>query len=186
VTAESGDTSSTDLERLYRQTRLKILGYLLRRTAEPSDAADLLAETYLTAWRRIDSIPAGHEAHLWLYGVARRTLANFNRHQQVEHRLAQTLRSQVILELARHHAATDTRWTETITDSLSRLGATDREIIELSAYEELSPTEIATVLGTTPGSVRVRLHRIRKALRADLRGADSVQSQLVHQLPSSH
>jgi hypothetical protein len=51
---------------------VSILGYALRRTTSPDDAADILAETFLTAWRRLDELPSGEEAGLWLYGVARR------------------------------------------------------------------------------------------------------------------
>jgi DNA-directed RNA polymerase specialized sigma24 family protein len=39
----------------------------------------VIAETFLTAWRRLDDVPAGDEARLWLYGVARRMLANQRR-----------------------------------------------------------------------------------------------------------
>jgi RNA polymerase sigma-70 factor (ECF subfamily) len=44
---------------------------VLRRTDNADDAADVIAETFLTAWRRLDEIPAGDQARLWLYGVAR-------------------------------------------------------------------------------------------------------------------
>lgn len=42
----------------------------------PKDAADAVAETFLVAWRRLPEVPSGEEARPWLYGVARRTLAN--------------------------------------------------------------------------------------------------------------
>ena len=56
-----------------------VLAYALRRAAGPEDAADVVAETFLIAWRRLSDIPAGAEARLWLYGVARHTLANQRR-----------------------------------------------------------------------------------------------------------
>jgi DNA-directed RNA polymerase specialized sigma24 family protein len=55
-----------------------------------------------------------------------------------------------------------------IAASLDRLKASDREIIEFSAWEQLTPTEIGNVIGMKAGAVRVRLHRIRTALRTDL------------------
>src|SRR5215472_12223538 len=66
-------------EALYTANHAPILGFALRRTASPDDAADILAETFLTAWRRLDELPAGDDARLWLYGVARRVLANYYR-----------------------------------------------------------------------------------------------------------
>ncbi|GAA3041226.1 RNA polymerase sigma factor [Streptosporangium longisporum] len=56
-----------------------ILAYVRRRTDSHEDAADALAETFATAWRRLDGIPEGGDARLWLFGVARRVLANGRR-----------------------------------------------------------------------------------------------------------
>ncbi len=53
--------------------------YAARRTGSPEDAADVISETFLTAWRRIGDVPEGEDALLWLYGVARRVLANQQR-----------------------------------------------------------------------------------------------------------
>ena len=59
-----------------------LLGYALRRTATPADAADVVAETMLTAWRRLDIVPVEPETILWLYGVARNVIANGDRTQR--------------------------------------------------------------------------------------------------------
>ncbi|NAZ80967.1 hypothetical protein GTR02_03950 [Kineococcus sp. R8] len=66
-------------EQLFRDTRVDVLAYLTRRTA-PADAADLLAEVYLIAWRRRSDLPEGRE-RLWLFGAARRLLAQHRRQQ---------------------------------------------------------------------------------------------------------
>src|SRR3954470_22627326 len=78
-------------EEIYAGTRLPLLRYLVRRSASVEDAADLLAEVYLVAWRRIDDVPPGDEARLWLFGVARRTLANQHRGERRETELAAAL-----------------------------------------------------------------------------------------------
>src|ERR1044072_5878697 len=64
---------------MYRQTHEQILGYAMRRCSSPEDAADVVAETYVVAWRRIAELPRGEAGRLWLYGVARRVLANHRR-----------------------------------------------------------------------------------------------------------
>jgi DNA-directed RNA polymerase specialized sigma24 family protein len=61
---------------VYAKTYRSLLGYALRRCHSPDDAADVVAETFTIAWRRAADLPAGDEARLWLYGVARRVLAN--------------------------------------------------------------------------------------------------------------
>jgi RNA polymerase sigma-70 factor (ECF subfamily) len=82
-------------ERLYAANHDRILGFLMRRVTDPQDAADLLGETFLTAWRRLEAVPAGDEARLWLYGVARNLLANHYRGERRRTDLAVRLRADV-------------------------------------------------------------------------------------------
>jgi RNA polymerase sigma factor (sigma-70 family) len=169
VNASSVDTPERErFVQLYVTSRVGVLGYLLRRVPEPSDAADLLAETYLVAWRRIKDVPDGDEAILWLYGVARRVLSNFDRHVRVERTLVNTLRSELKAEAGLRLSPADGPFSGVIRTSLDAMGSVDREILELSAWEHLTPTEIAHVLGMRAGTVRVRLHRARGVLRASL------------------
>jgi RNA polymerase sigma factor (sigma-70 family) len=155
-------------EILYAETRLSLLGYFLRRVDSAPDAADLLAETYLIAWRKIDSIPNDDTARLWLYGVARRVASHHHRHERVTQGLAETLRADLTREAAEMRTDSDMPFDDVIYASLDRLKLSDREIIELSAWEQLTPIEIANIVGLKSGAVRVRLHRIRTAIRADL------------------
>src|SRR3954447_15329981 len=78
--------------RLFADTEREILAYALRRVDRPEDAADVVAETFLVAWRRLDDLPSGDGARLWLYGVARRQLANQRRGRLRRSRLANRLR----------------------------------------------------------------------------------------------
>src|ERR1700684_297555 len=82
-------------EELYAANCGPLLGYVLRRTDNPDDAADVIAETFLTAWRRLDAVPPGDEARLWLYGVARRVLANYRRGERRRAVLADRLRAEL-------------------------------------------------------------------------------------------
>jgi RNA polymerase sigma factor (sigma-70 family) len=165
----SEDPSTRErFERLYVETRVGILGYVLRRASSPSDASDVLAETYLIAWRKIDDIPSDEKARLWLYGVARHVLSNHHRHERVEQNLGATLRADLSREAAEFRTQQEAPFGEAIAASLDALGPDDREIMELSAWEGLTPTEIAEVIGVKPGAVRVRLHRLRGVLRSDL------------------
>ena len=74
-------------ERLYAQNCRDLLAYFLRRT-DPDDAADLLAETFLFAWRRISAVPQNDAARLWPFGVARNTLLDYRRYTRTAHDLA--------------------------------------------------------------------------------------------------
>jgi DNA-directed RNA polymerase specialized sigma24 family protein len=86
--------------RLFAETERELLTYVLRRVDRAEDAADVVAETFLVAWRRLDKVPAGDEARLWLYGVARRQLANQRRGQLRRLRLADRLRAELPLSVA--------------------------------------------------------------------------------------
>jgi RNA polymerase sigma-70 factor (ECF subfamily) len=76
---------------IYEANYTRILAYALRRTASPEDAADIVSETFATAWRRLDDLPAGDETPLCLYGAARRLLANHRRQEHQRGRLKEML-----------------------------------------------------------------------------------------------
>src|ERR1700754_4129216 len=65
--------------KLYRDHGRAVLEYALRRVEAREDAADVVAETFLVVWRRMEEVPMGDAARLWLYGVARHVLANMHR-----------------------------------------------------------------------------------------------------------
>ena len=143
-------------EQLYTAHHDSVLGYLLRRTDSHDDAADVLAETFLTAWRRVADVPPGDQARPWLYGVARRTLAN---HRRGEHRrtaLAGRLRNDLAA------AAPPAELDSAAGAAFAALPDQDRELLGLMAWEQLDTAEIATVLGCSRNAVRIRLHRARK------------------------
>ena len=158
-------------QRLYAAYVDPVLGYALRRVGTPADAADVVAETFLVAWRRRDDVPAGEDARLWLYGVTRRVLANQRRGALRRSALGGRLRAElpgVLPDLAGAVAdRTDTA------RALARLGSADREVVELTAWEGLDSREVAEVLGITPMAARARLSRARQRLRG-LLGHDPV------------
>ncbi|MBG0823278.1 hypothetical protein HS048_21335 [Planomonospora sp. ID91781] len=73
------DNRQARFEKVYLDTYEQILGYAIRRCDCAQDAADVVAETFEIAWRRIEDLPVGDEARLWLYGVARNVVANHRR-----------------------------------------------------------------------------------------------------------
>ena len=154
--------SAARFEALYAATREPILAYLIRRVDQPEDAADLLADVYLVAWRRIDEVPAGDGARMWLYGVARRALANHRRGDRRRSALASELA--VALRTVAPPPDADGR----LAAALAALGETDRELLMLSAWDGLTAAEIAEHLGIRAATVRVRLHRARRRLEGDL------------------
>jgi DNA-directed RNA polymerase specialized sigma24 family protein len=88
-------TCTLDAEQRYRRLfgdyHRDIHAYC-RRRSDAQTVADCAAETFLVAWRRIDDVPSGEASLPWLYGVARKTLANEFRSSRRRQRLRNTLR----------------------------------------------------------------------------------------------
>jgi len=152
-------------EGIYAAHYRAIKAYALRRTADPEDAADVVAETFLIVWRRLDRVPEGTETLLWLYGVARNVLANQARGQRRRERLVARLRA--------HERPEDDRSdgypaAGGVAAALDRLTSDDRELLLLTAVEGLTPAQVATVVGSPAVTVRVRLHRARARLAREL------------------
>lgn len=152
--------------RLYEEHEREILRYALRRCSEPEDAADVVAETFLVAWRRLGDVPLGAEARLWLYATARRVLANHRRGLGRRSRLADRLRE----ELRRQIPVEPTGGRAGVIEALAEMGDSDRELLMLIGMEGLTPSQAARVLGIGTVTARTRLHRARRRLRARLPG----------------
>ena len=152
---------------LFERTHVALLGYAVRRVADPADAADIVAETFLVAWRRLDEVPGGSEARPWLFGVARRLLANHYRGERRRNALADRLR-ETLPAVVRPPTAGES----TIQAALGRLSQDDQEILRLVAWEELAREEIAVALGVSRAAVRVRLHRARQRLTTAMKALD--------------
>jgi RNA polymerase sigma factor (sigma-70 family) len=149
---------------LYREQGRAILAYALRRVKDPEDAADVVAETFLVAWRRLGEVPIDAGAKLWLYAVARRVIANRDRAERrrtrLGERLAETLRTQLATRPAPDGEAAEAL------RAMGGLGDEDRELLLLVSWEGLSPGQAAKVLGISSLAARSRLHRARRRLRA--------------------
>ena len=139
-----------------------VLGYALRRTTTRQDAEDVVAETFLTAWRRLERLPEGAGARPWLYGIARKALANQRRGQARRARLCGRLASEV------PQPADAEGDVVAVAAAFMRLSDLDREVLALIAWEELDAGEVATVLGCSRNAARIRLHRARRRLAREL------------------
>lgn len=149
-----------------------VLAYARRRSDQGPDAADVVAETFLVAWRRMDQLPGGAADRLWLFGVARRVLANHRRSDRRRTDLGERLRDR--LDRADHQTdpAGPVGDRLVVTEALRQLGDLDREVLTLHVWEGLEPREIGVVLGVSSDTARTRLSRARRRLRALLGDAE--------------
>lgn len=164
--------SSDELDsiaRLYEAHASAVHAYALRRS-DREVADEVTARVFLVAWRRRVSVP--EDALPWLYGVARKVLA--------EERRGAARRGALHERLA---GSTTDRPTDlpdgpdlALVAALGRLSSVDREALLLRYWEELSPEQVAVALGCSRATVAVRLHRARTRLRRALAGGERTES----------
>ena len=151
--------------RLCEAHTAEVLAYALRRVPR-EDAADVVAETFLVAWRRLDEIDPGRSGLPWLYAVARRVLLSQQR--ATRRQLAIAERVAAAERPGPHALTTPSPGSQRLLEALAELPEQEREVLMLAAWEGLSSPEAAEVLGCTATAYRIRLHRARRRLREHL------------------
>ncbi|MFH2072896.1 MAG: sigma-70 family RNA polymerase sigma factor [Actinomycetota bacterium] len=139
-----------------------IYGYAARRVGRV-DAADVAAETFTVAWRRLRRVPEEPATLPWLYGVARNVVANLERSRRRAERLAAKEAAAAGPEAAVEMAAD-------LAAALDQLRDDEKEILLLAAWEGLTPSQIGEVVGCSPNAAAVRLHRARTRLADAMEG----------------
>jgi RNA polymerase sigma-70 factor, ECF subfamily len=134
----------------------------LRRRARADDAADVLADTLLVVWRRLDDVPA--EPLPWCIGAARRCLANHRRGDQRRLRLVERTAAQPRPATDDDPQVRVERADPALAAAIATLSESEAEIVRLWAWERLEPREIATALDLTPNAVSVALTRAKRKL----------------------
>lgn len=135
-----------------------------RRTLPSHDAEDIVAETFAVAWRRIDDVPA--DARPWLFATARNVLMTRARSAGRRYALLARLEAEPpgtptsIEEQTIDHALLTQAW--------QSLAEADREALALTAWEGLTSSEAAIVVGCTRSAFAIRLMRARRRLQGAL------------------
>jgi RNA polymerase sigma-70 factor, ECF subfamily len=166
VAADTPDDARARFEALAAEVVEPVRRFLVRRT-DPDTADDVLAETLLVCWRRLDQVP--ENALPWVYGVARNCLANVQRGDRRQVRLAARISVVAPPQEAEREAAEPD---ERVAAALAALRPDEADLLRLWAWEQLGPAEIAEVLGITPNAASIRLHRARGKFVDELRKID--------------
>jgi RNA polymerase sigma-70 factor (ECF subfamily) len=161
-----GDHRQQQFLRLAALVDQPLRRYALRRVA-PADVDDIVAETLLVLWRRLEDVPAGAELP-WCYNVARNCVANLQR--------SAARRERLVLRLAAEPSVPvdEPAPTDDLDAALASLSPRDREVVLLWAWEGLAPREIAVAIGTSANAVSLRLSRAKRRLKTHLARHDSI------------
>ncbi|MFD8533100.1 RNA polymerase sigma factor [Streptosporangium canum] len=137
----------------------------------------MVAETFMTAWRRIEEVPEGDAARPWLFGVARRVLANHRRGERRHEQRTAALREQLAASPLLAQLPQD--GLSEISRVFAGLSEDDRELLALVAWEQLDTAQLGRALGISRNAVRVRLYRARRRFARALAEAGIDHSRAV-------
>lgn len=160
--------TDAEFRRIYDGHFVAIRSYCLRRLPA-SEVNDAVAEVFLVVWRRIDDVPDGDEASLWLYGIAHNVVRNVDRAARRRVRLnGRLLPFRPVSEPDPETLVIRRSEDHEVLEKLAELRPADQEILRLSIWEELSNIEIAEVLGIEAHAATMRLGRARNRLAGRL------------------
>jgi len=154
-------TGAAGVEALFHSHYAAVSAYV-RRRAPAESVDDVVAETFVVAWRRWERVPVD-DALPWLLAVARNVIATQRRGMQRRSALAVRLRRFAEAQTFEPAGVEDPDGG--IASALAALGEKDREALTLIAWDGLTPREAAAVLGELPATFRARLHRAKRRLR---------------------
>jgi RNA polymerase sigma factor (sigma-70 family) len=162
---------------IYENYNRHVRAYCRRRTtADRVD--DAVADTFLTAWRRINDVPDGSDALPWLYGVAFKVLGHQWRSRSRKAKLAEKLRSMGVEPLRQpEEQVVVNEESRQVLDAIENLNKTDKEILLLAAWEDMAHADIAEILGIQVGAVRQRFYQARKNLTREYNRLERRQAQ---------
>ena len=155
-------------EALYAANAQDLISYVLRRVQNSHEAAEIVAEAMVAVWRRLDDVPEGGDARLWLFGVVRNVMNNSRRSSRRQKRLIEKISALIEPAADGEIVLRDSRTSE-VQEAMNQLRPIEAEVIRLNMWEELTPAQIAVHLQLLPETVRTHLHRGKLKLR-DLLG----------------
>jgi len=167
------------LEELYARHFDKTMAFAVRRCTRPEEVHDLVAAVWLEVIRaagRFD--PARGRAVPWLLGVAAKLVADRRRRAAREREALQRLAGRRVLDdddfLRLEEAIDASRASKDVLAKLDGLPPGERAALELVALEGMTPAEAAEALGAHAATVRMRIARARRKLRAVVADEDEV------------
>ncbi len=146
-----------------------LLRVVLRQVGRLADAQDTVQQTFLHLHRARGDFRADQRLRPWIMTIALNLARDLlrRRGRRREDDLVEEALPPVVVD-ASHPSEQDDETRQRVRTALRRLPIDQREVIELHWFEELPFQEIATIVGATPGAVRVRAHRGYVTLRKDL------------------
>lgn len=160
---EHSGSHSEIIESLFRQYGNAIYRYVRYSLPEEIDAADVVQEVFLRAFRAMPGFNAKAEIKTWLFRIARNYVYDLLRKKRHERRymLSQHVNSNLLSEQLDSVLE--------IEDALSQLSIAQQQVLNLRLIQDLSVAETAAILNWTEAKVKINYYRAKKQLQMLLR-----------------
>lgn len=160
----AGDADA--MSELYARHQRAVFTYLVRLTSHPSVAEDLLQETFIRVYRGRQAYQPSSRFRTWLFTIARHLAVDHFRRQQIAWEEDPAALDAAVASERAEHRVEASELVERLERALAQLSPKQREVILLSRFAGMDAAEVARVTDSTPGAVRVELHRALRRLKS--------------------
>jgi RNA polymerase sigma-70 factor, ECF subfamily len=167
---DGSDVRRADFDRLFTEYSAPIYNYVLRMTGDADRAADITQDTFIKAYRKLDTLTDASSARSWLYRIATNTAIDEMRRRRGTVRMGEGDLETGPLEQPDGGPGPETQVLSGLLDerigrALLRLRPNHRQCLILSDVEDMSAQQIGEVMEMSSGAVRVLLCRARGEMR---------------------
>jgi RNA polymerase sigma-70 factor (ECF subfamily) len=165
---DDSDARKAEFDRIFTEYSAPIYNYVLRMVGDADRAADIAQDTFIKAYRKLNTLTETSSTRSWLYRIATNTAIDEIRRRR--HLAAPGLEDDRPMEQADGGPGPETQvlsglMDERISRALLHLRPNHRQCLILSDVEDMSAVQIGEVMGMSNGAVRVLLCRARGEMR---------------------
>lgn len=162
-----GSLKLKKIEELIGEHQGEIINFHFRFVSNRFDAEDLAQETFIKAYKKLDTLKNPEKAKSWLYSIARNTAIDFfrknkNREISLDNTFLENIAQTTAMDY--QDCAADREVSKELEHFIDKLVKEDRAIIKLLYYEGFSYKEIVKLLNINENTLKSHLHRARKVL----------------------
>lgn len=171
VTRRASDLREAEFDRIFEEYSAPIYNYVLRMVGDPDRAADITQDTFIKAYRKLETVTDAAATRSWLYRIATNTAIDDMRRRKMLIRMGDE--QPQFANRPDHRPGPEAEvmaatLDERVQRALLTLRANHRQCLLLSDLEDMSAQQIGEVMGLSYAAVRTLLCRARAEMRRAL------------------